>query len=99
MDLAKDLRAAQETADRLAAELADARTRVDGAARAYDARRRYAPAGAETVAARTAWGLALYEWCRMLTEHAAAVDRVAVERRRVDRDVADELLLPTGGPR
>jgi len=99
MDLAKDLRAAQEAADRLATELAAARASVDGAARAYDARRRYAPTGAETEAARAAWGLALCEWCRLLIDHAAAADRVAAERRRVDRDVADELLLPARGAR
>ncbi|GAA2990441.1 hypothetical protein GCM10017559_08080 [Streptosporangium longisporum] len=89
MDFARQLRTLQADADRLAAELADARQRVEAAARAYDARRRYAPAGIETCAAHTAWALALNEWAHTLIAHAAARDRLASERRDVDRAADD----------
>lgn len=98
-DLAKRLRTLQADADRLNAALTEARSRVDGTARAYDARRRYAPTGAETTAARTAWGLALREWCQLLTDHATAADRIAGERRHVDREADGALLTPTRGSR
>ncbi|MER7126664.1 hypothetical protein [Micrococcus luteus] len=95
MDLSKHLRALQADVDRLAAELADARRHVDSAARAYDDRRRYAPAGIETCAAHTAWALALTEWAHTLIAHAAARDRLAAERRDVDQAAAAHFLTPT----
>jgi hypothetical protein len=98
MDLAKDLRAAQAQLDQASAELRDARTTLDSAAAAYDAARRR-PGGTDYERARSAWGLALQEWARILIRREGLVDLVAVERRRLDRDGADALLMPTRGGR
>ncbi|MFB4273059.1 hypothetical protein [Nonomuraea sp. GTA35] len=102
-DLAQHYRDLKADVDQRAAELGDIRTRLDAAAQAYQARRRYSPAGVETCAAHTAWALALREWVTALTAHAAATDRLRAERRNVGQDVAGALQLPTrpaaGGPR
>lgn len=97
-DHATRLRALKADVDRRGAELGDARARLDAAAQAYQARRRYSPAGIETCAAHTAWALALREWAGALTAHAAATDRLRAERRDVDQVAAGALLLPTRPP-
>jgi hypothetical protein len=83
--IAQHYRTLKADVDRLAAELADARGRLESAAQAYDARRRRNPAGIETCAAHTAWALAVREWSIALIAHAAAVDRLRAERRGVDQ--------------
>lgn len=98
MDLAKDLRIAQAQLDEATAELKAARTSLDSSAAAYDAARRR-PVGGDYERARTAWGLALQEWTRVLIRREQLVDLVAVERRRADREATVEPLLPTRGGR
>lgn len=98
MDLAAELRATQAQLADATAELRAARATLDSASAAYDAARRR-PGGLDYERARAAWGLALQEWARLLIRREALVDLVAVKRRRTDRDVADELLLPTRGGR
>ncbi|MDX3109698.1 hypothetical protein [Nonomuraea angiospora] len=92
------VQAAQAQCDAASAELKDARATLDSAAAAYDAARRR-PGGLDYEKARSAWGLALQEWARVLIRREALVDLVAVERRRADRDGADALLVPTRGAR
>ena len=96
--MAKDLPPTQAQLDEASAELKEARATLDSAAAAYDAARR-SPAGPDYETARSAWGLALQEWARVLIRREGLVDLVAVERRRADRDSVDALLLPTRGGR
>lgn len=98
MDLSADLRAAQAAHQTAARELADAKTRLDSAGRAYDAARR-TDEGEELTRARSCWALTLKEWADALIARETAKDTLAAERRRTDRDVADHLHLPTRGGR
>lgn len=99
MDLAADLRAAKATYEAADQTLVEARTTLDGAAKAYDRARRHAPRGRDLERARQAWGLATMEWARALVARETAKDNLAAERRDVDTDAAAALALPSRGPR
>ncbi|MEU9887931.1 hypothetical protein [Sphaerisporangium sp. NPDC051011] len=95
MDLAKELRELQAEYDQATREHADKRATFESTSKAYDARRRYAPSGAETASARAAWALAGQEWLAALIARETLRDRVRSERRTVDEDANNRLLTPT----
>lgn len=86
MNLSTDLRALQAASEAADQALVAARRTFETATAAYDQRRRYAPAGAETAAARAAWSLAALEWMGALIARETARDELASERRDVQRN-------------
>jgi len=95
MDHARHLRALQDAYEQANSDYTDARRTFETARNAYDSRRRYAPAGAETERARAAWAMAGHEWMRALITRETARDRLNSERRDVDQAARDHFLTPT----
>jgi hypothetical protein len=99
MDLSADLRALTAAYDDAGRVLTDTRRTFETATTAYHARRRYAPRGAETAAARAAWAIAGQEWMAALIARETARDALAAERRDVDHAAEDHFLTPTRSAR
>jgi multidrug efflux pump subunit AcrA (membrane-fusion protein) len=92
MDLAAELRTAQQALAAAEQRLTQARQDEKTASRAYDQRRRYAPGGLQTNRARTAWALALTEWVTALVDREKTRDLVKAERHQVDENAMVALM-------
>lgn len=82
--MAVKLRRLQGNLESAEARLRETRRNLDVSGKAYNERRAYAPSGAQTNRARSAWALNLMVWAEALVEHATIEDRTKAERRTVD---------------